>query len=146
MSLLNKLDELDNSLVMERQSKEQDVENLQSQLINVDTKLNTQKLLTETQAGVIKKHEEEYERLKREQNILGNKLISTKEDVQTIISENSQKMLEDINSMQTKLVDESTKRRDFEKNIERFQEALDKYTSSISIIEYKADNIDKNLE
>ncbi|CAI2368834.1 unnamed protein product [Moneuplotes crassus] len=141
-----KLNELDMRFITERESRDQDIENLHSKIISFDSKLASTYQLIETHADLIKKQEKDYETLRKEQNIIANRQLADKEDLLEKSRENNMQLLEDMNTTRNSLIDETQKRVEFEKSIERSQQALEKFNTTLSNLEVDHKEIKKSIQ
>lgn len=144
--IFKKIDDLEASFNNERQSKDEDLQQLQSEIVNVQTNINTARHEIGIHSEQLKKAQEEYDKLHKEQTVTNNRIVANKEDIMNVVSENNKSLLQSLQQVSERLQEEESKQREFELMISNFKEALEKHNTGLAEVDMKANQFTKNFE
>jgi hypothetical protein len=139
------LEDIESNFNVEKQSKDEDIQQLNIFIAELETKFSTVKHENIVQQEQIKKLEDEHDKLRKEQTMTNNRFVAVREDVLTQMNENSKTILKEMGEISTTLVEEQSKRKDFDKSVQDLREAIEKYSSILSSNELNVSDCQRQL-
>lgn len=137
--IFKKLDEQEGMLSTERNSKDLDIQRLQTEISIIKPELMNH-------AEQLKQADDHREKLKKEINTTNNKLIASKEDMLGQIGGTNSKVLHEMNNVLMRIKEEEDKRHDFEGLMENIKSAVESHHTELAEIKLYHKEMDKTLE